>query len=179
MGLSQDERLEDAATNPVDSQRTYSAQASPADNRKKLTEVFHGVETSLPAGATGSEIRQVACDSRKVQPGALFFALHGAKAEGNAFIQDAIGWSDGGNSDVIYGGVDLTQQGFSPDAASRFPGSNAPRSAVSWFVGDLTGTNGSSLVLDAVNRSTNAPIGSVRFQTDRQLSSKLPNDHGN
>ena len=78
-----------------------------------------------------------------------------------AFIQDAIGWSDGGNSDVIYGGVDLTQQGFSPDAASRFPGSNAPRSAVSWFVGDLAGTNGSSLVLDAVNRSTNAPIGSV------------------
>jgi len=36
------------------------------------------------------EIRQVACDSRKVQPGALFFALHGAKADGNAFIQDAI-----------------------------------------------------------------------------------------
>jgi len=32
----------------------------------------------------------VACDSRKVQPGALFFALHGAKADGNAFIQDAI-----------------------------------------------------------------------------------------
>ena len=90
MGLSQDERLEDAATNPVDSQRTYSAQASPADNRKKLTEVFHGVEKVLPVSAKTLEIRQVACDSRKVQPGALFFALHGTKADGNAFIQDAI-----------------------------------------------------------------------------------------
>ena len=90
IGLSQEERLEDAATNPVDSQRTHAAQASPADNCKKLTELFHGVETTFPAGAKDLEIRQVACDSRKVQPGALFFALHGAKADGNAFIQDAI-----------------------------------------------------------------------------------------
>jgi len=36
------------------------------------------------------EIRQVACDSRKVQPRALFFALHGAKVDGNAFIRDAV-----------------------------------------------------------------------------------------
>ena len=36
------------------------------------------------------EIRQVACDSRKVQPRALFFALHGAKADGNEFIRDAV-----------------------------------------------------------------------------------------
>src|SRR4029077_11344402 len=57
---------------------------------KKLTEVFEDVGATLPAGAGGLEIRQITCDSRKVQTGALFFALHGAKADGNAFIQDAI-----------------------------------------------------------------------------------------
>jgi len=90
MGLSQEEKVQDAATNHVDSQRKNAAPAISGDNRKKLTAVFEGVETTLPASASNVEICQVACDSRKVQPGALFFALHGAKADGNAFIQDAI-----------------------------------------------------------------------------------------
>jgi UDP-N-acetylmuramoyl-L-alanyl-D-glutamate--2,6-diaminopimelate ligase len=90
MGLSQEEQVQDAATNQVDSQRTHSARANSTDSGRKLSEVFQGVETALPAGASSLEIRQVACDSRKVKPGALFFAMHGAKADGNKFIQDAL-----------------------------------------------------------------------------------------
>jgi UDP-N-acetylmuramoyl-L-alanyl-D-glutamate--2,6-diaminopimelate ligase len=90
MGLSQEEQVQDTATNQVDSQRKHSAQASSRDDRKTLTAVFQDVEVTLPSGAGSMGICQVACDSRKVQPGALFFALHGAKADGNAFIQDAI-----------------------------------------------------------------------------------------
>ena len=56
----------------------------------KLSALFEGVDTSVPAGVGEQEIRQVACDSRKVQPRALFFALHGAKADGNAFLRDAV-----------------------------------------------------------------------------------------
>ena len=56
----------------------------------KLSVLFEGVAASVPASASNLEIRQVACDSRKVQPRALFFALHGAKADGNAFIRDAV-----------------------------------------------------------------------------------------
>src|ERR1700758_2680322 len=56
----------------------------------KLSEVLRGIDTSVPSAAGELEIRQVACDSRKVQPRALFFALHGAKADGNAFIRDAV-----------------------------------------------------------------------------------------
>jgi UDP-N-acetylmuramoyl-L-alanyl-D-glutamate--2,6-diaminopimelate ligase len=56
----------------------------------KLSALFEGVEASVPATAAGLEIRQVACDSRKVEPRALFFALHGAKADGNTFIRDAV-----------------------------------------------------------------------------------------
>jgi UDP-N-acetylmuramoyl-L-alanyl-D-glutamate--2,6-diaminopimelate ligase len=56
----------------------------------KLNALFEGVEASIAAAAGELEIRQVACDSRKVRPRALFFALHGSKADGNAFIRDAV-----------------------------------------------------------------------------------------
>ena len=77
IGLSQEEQIQDAATNQADSQRKHSVQAGLLDDRKKLSEVFQGVETTLSAGASTLEIGQVACDSRKVHAGALFFALHG------------------------------------------------------------------------------------------------------
>jgi UDP-N-acetylmuramoyl-L-alanyl-D-glutamate--2,6-diaminopimelate ligase len=56
----------------------------------KLSVLFEGVETLAGVADSGLDIRQVACDSRKVQPRALFFALHGAKADGNAFIREAV-----------------------------------------------------------------------------------------
>src|SRR5256886_3114600 len=89
-GFSQDEQVQDAATNQVDRQRKHSAPTSTTDSGRTLSEVFQGVETTLPASANKLIIHKVACDSRKVQPGSLFFALHGAKADGNAFIRDAI-----------------------------------------------------------------------------------------
>src|SRR5262249_24460112 len=76
-------------------------------------------------------------------------------------ILDAVGWSDGGNNDKVYGGVDLTQPTFTPDAASRLPGNNTPRSAAAWMVGDLSGANGESLAYDPRNVSTNLPAGSI------------------
>lgn len=78
-----------------------------------------------------------------------------------AFVVDAIGWTDGGSSDEVYGDVDLTQDGFTPDAASRFKGNLTPRSATAWFVGDLAGTAGSSLDYSSGNTSSNLPPGSV------------------
>src|SRR6266567_3223752 len=90
IGLSQEEQLQDATTNQANRQRKHSAGTSSTDSGRKLSEVFKGVEMSLPARASKLEICKVACDSRKVQPGTLFFALHGAKADGNTFIEDAI-----------------------------------------------------------------------------------------
>ena len=91
IGLSQEEdQARDAATKLPKKPRDESALANGSNVRMKLSEVFQGAEVSLPSGANGTEIRQVACDSRKVQSGALFFALHGAKADGNMFIQDAL-----------------------------------------------------------------------------------------
>jgi UDP-N-acetylmuramoyl-L-alanyl-D-glutamate--2,6-diaminopimelate ligase len=56
----------------------------------KLGALLKDVEADLLASAAEIEIRQVACDSRKVEEGTLFFALHGAKVDGNAFAHDAI-----------------------------------------------------------------------------------------
>jgi UDP-N-acetylmuramoyl-L-alanyl-D-glutamate--2,6-diaminopimelate ligase len=56
----------------------------------KLRELLHDVDAGMPPDAGEIEIRQVACDSRKVQAGTLFFALHGAKVDGNAFVREAI-----------------------------------------------------------------------------------------
>src|SRR5438874_1799704 len=90
IGLSPAEQVQDAATNPVDRQRKHSARTSATASGRKLSEVLQGVKIVLPANTSKLIIQKVACDSRKVEPGSLFFALHGAKADGNTFIQDAI-----------------------------------------------------------------------------------------
>jgi hypothetical protein len=91
-----------------------------------------------------------------------------------AFIVDAMAWfrNNKGSGDEIYGGVDLSQNGFTPDAASRFPGNLAPRSASAWFVGNLAGSLGGSLDYDPVNISTNLPNGSV--MTPGVINNKAP-----
>ncbi|HKX62906.1 MAG TPA: DUF3616 domain-containing protein, partial [Verrucomicrobiae bacterium] len=78
----------------------------------------------------------------------------------DAVIMDAVAWTDGGNNDVTYGEVDLTQKGFTPDAVSRLPGRLEPNSAAAWMAGDLAGTGGESLIFDSTHLSTNVPPGS-------------------
>jgi UDP-N-acetylmuramoyl-L-alanyl-D-glutamate--2,6-diaminopimelate ligase len=91
IGSSQEEeQARDAATNQVDIPLNPSAHGNNGPLRRKLKELFQGTQMAVPPSASNLEIRQVTCDSRKVQPGALFFALHGAKTDGNAFIQDAV-----------------------------------------------------------------------------------------
>jgi UDP-N-acetylmuramoyl-L-alanyl-D-glutamate--2,6-diaminopimelate ligase len=60
------------------------------NSKMKLGALLKDVDADLPLGANAIEVRQIGCDSRKVQPSSLFFALHGAKTDGNAFVQDAV-----------------------------------------------------------------------------------------
>src|SRR5260370_1847391 len=90
-GLSQEkDQARGAVTNQRENLRNHSAQVHASISGKNLREIFQGADTALAGAAERIEIQQVTCDSRKVRPGALFFALHGAKADGNAFIQDAL-----------------------------------------------------------------------------------------
>jgi len=85
-----EEKKSDATAKHANNERGHSMPGRIASESSKLSALLVGVEASVPAEAGGLDIRQVACDSRKVQPRALFFALHGAKADGNTFIRDAV-----------------------------------------------------------------------------------------
>src|SRR5713101_9537381 len=168
IGLSQEEQVQDAATNQLDSQRKNSARASAADSGRKLSEVFQGVETSLPAGASSVEIRQVACDSRKVQPGALFFALHGAKADGNTFIQDAIKRgavaiaSEEQASVSIPAGVAWIQVREARQALAVTAANFLGHPSIALQIVAVTGTNGKTTttsVVDAIVKASGAKTG--------------------
>lgn len=56
----------------------------------KLSDLLSGVEIGSITGPTGVEIQSVAYDSRKVAPGAIFFAVRGEKLEGAKFVSDAM-----------------------------------------------------------------------------------------
>lgn len=57
---------------------------------KSLRAVLQGVPAAFHSTADDLRVLQIVCDSRKVKPGAFFFALHGAKQDGNEFLRDAL-----------------------------------------------------------------------------------------
>ncbi len=90
-GLSQEkDQARGAATDQRENLRNLSGRAPASISGKNLSEIFQGAQATVPDAAERIEIRQVTCDSRKVRPGAIFFALPGVKANGNTFVQDAI-----------------------------------------------------------------------------------------
>ena len=55
-----------------------------------LGEVFSKTGASMAAAEHALQIRSIVCDSRKAAPGSVFFALHGAKEDGNRYVRAAI-----------------------------------------------------------------------------------------
>ena len=56
----------------------------------ELSILLEGVKVKEIKNGAGLDIKGLAIDSRRVRPGDLFFALRGGRADGNAFIADAI-----------------------------------------------------------------------------------------
>lgn len=56
----------------------------------KLGRLLQAVPGAVLEGAAATEISSLACDSRRVQPGALFFALPGGTTDGSLYIEDAV-----------------------------------------------------------------------------------------
>jgi UDP-N-acetylmuramoyl-L-alanyl-D-glutamate--2,6-diaminopimelate ligase len=84
------EKKNDSASKDKNNERGHPMPGRIAGQSSKLSALFVGTEATVPPSASDLAIRQVAYDSRKVTPRGLFFALHGAKADGNAFIRDAV-----------------------------------------------------------------------------------------
>jgi UDP-N-acetylmuramoyl-L-alanyl-D-glutamate--2,6-diaminopimelate ligase len=55
-----------------------------------LGEVFSKTGASMAAAENALQIQSIVCDSRKAAPGSVFFALHGAKEDGNRYVRAAI-----------------------------------------------------------------------------------------
>jgi UDP-N-acetylmuramoyl-L-alanyl-D-glutamate--2,6-diaminopimelate ligase len=55
-----------------------------------VAELIEGIEAVRVSGPANARIRSVACDSRKVERGAIFFALPGEKTDGIRFANDAM-----------------------------------------------------------------------------------------
>ncbi len=62
----------------------------PKSRSMTLAELFAQTDAALPAQAESLAIQGIAADSRKVKDGWLFFALPGAKEDGNHYVRDAI-----------------------------------------------------------------------------------------
>jgi UDP-N-acetylmuramoyl-L-alanyl-D-glutamate--2,6-diaminopimelate ligase len=56
----------------------------------RLSELFEGIDASLPPHAGNVDVRSLAVDSRAVSEGALFAALPGAQHDGAAFAAQAV-----------------------------------------------------------------------------------------
>jgi UDP-N-acetylmuramoyl-L-alanyl-D-glutamate--2,6-diaminopimelate ligase len=56
----------------------------------RLAKLLRGVEAKGTTTHADLEIAQLVCDSRKVNPGTLFVAIRGEKADGNNFVTDAL-----------------------------------------------------------------------------------------
>lgn len=88
----------------------------------KLSDVLAGTECHGMESSASLEVLSVACDSREVVPGALFFALHGEKADGHQYINEA----------VSRGAVGIVSEQPDPSPAGRTVPGSPPRE-IAWI----------------------------------------------
>jgi UDP-N-acetylmuramoyl-L-alanyl-D-glutamate--2,6-diaminopimelate ligase len=132
----------------------------------KLGELLRGVPAIAVGAEPPLEITSLAYDSRRAEPGTLFFAIHGEKADGHDFIASALG----------RGAVAVASERPAPiELAGRWIQVPAIRRALSEaaraFFGrpdsqlqliGITGTNGkttTAFLLESVLRAAGIPAG--------------------
>ncbi|MBV9759698.1 MAG: UDP-N-acetylmuramoyl-L-alanyl-D-glutamate--2,6-diaminopimelate ligase [Acidobacteriaceae bacterium] len=142
----------------------------------RLEKVLEGVPlvSKVPAEVANADVRGIAYDSRKVEPGYLFFAFAGAKADGAQFANAALekgalaviadrasfGRSQGSWVQVSHAREALAM------AARNFYGRPDQRVAVT----AVTGTNGkttSTMLIDSMLRAagkTTALVGTIEYR---------------
>jgi UDP-N-acetylmuramoyl-L-alanyl-D-glutamate--2,6-diaminopimelate ligase len=88
-GISGTSEVERGGGRPGETERKQTVAEREQSGGVRLRALLAGVEvcSKLPEGEL--QVRQVANDSRKVQPGALFVAIHGEATDGNRYAKDA------------------------------------------------------------------------------------------
>jgi UDP-N-acetylmuramoyl-L-alanyl-D-glutamate--2,6-diaminopimelate ligase len=130
--------------------------------------VFAGTQAQISQPAENLQVSGIACDSRKVARGFVFFALHGKKEDGNKFVRDAVE-----RGAIAVASEDRAPADLSPDVAwIRVAESRkALAIAAANFFGHaaqalqliaVTGTNGKTTttsLIDSVLRASRAKTG--------------------
>lgn len=133
-----------------------------------VAEVFAGAQAQIPADAERLQVRGIACDSRKVAPGFVFFALHGAKEDGNKYVRDAVERGSIAivsedaapadlSSNVVWIRVTASRKALAISAANFF---GHPARSLQLIA--VTGTNGKTTttsLIDSVLRASGAKTG--------------------
>jgi UDP-N-acetylmuramoyl-L-alanyl-D-glutamate--2,6-diaminopimelate ligase len=146
----------------------------------KVNELLRGLDGLELGLEVGAEVTSLAYDSRRVQRGTLFFAIQGGKADGHAFIPQAL----------ARGAVAVVSERMPPsDLASRWVRVPRIRRALSTagrvFFGQpdlrlkligITGTNGkttTAFLVDSILRAAGIPtdlLGTIEYRVgDRAL----------
>ena len=144
-----------------------------------LGSLLEGVKLHTAVSSPDLCIRQIACDSRKVQAGALFVAIHGVATDGNIYAKDAASrgavvvlsedpapadWAP----DVVWVQVSEARKALALTAANFF---GKPATALK-LVG-VTGTNGKTTttsLIDSIVRAAGAQtglFGTIAYHTPR------------
>jgi UDP-N-acetylmuramoyl-L-alanyl-D-glutamate--2,6-diaminopimelate ligase len=157
-----------AETESVKVAEQQESKGQPRSGPLLLGEVLFGVSTEPPGGIPALAVAGIACDSRKVRPGWLFFALQGAKEDGNRYVRDAVergaaavASQEAAPSDLPAGvawvRVPEPRKALAAAAANFF---GHPASALKLIA--VTGTNGKTTttsLIDSVLRTSGARTG--------------------
>ena len=144
-----------------------------------LGEVFAGAQAEIPAEAEKKRVSGLTCDSRKASPGFVFFALHGAREDGNRYVRDAVergaiavASEDAPPADLSPGvawiQVRESRKALAISAANFF---GHPANSLQLIA--VTGTNGKTTttsVIDSVLRASGAKtglFGTIAYHTPR------------
>ena len=155
---------------------------------KSLAEVLEGIDGAAVSGPARAEVSAVACDSRKVVPRALFFALPGEKIDGNRFVRDALaaGAAAVASSEPRPPGLGdeiswiQLRTGQERRALARAASNFFDHPASALKLAGVTGTNGkttTTFLVDSILRAagcTTGLVGTTGYRTPRG-SRKAPN----
>ena len=78
---------------PLNPRRFFASQSDSSPKQtmlKSVQELFSGVETEQHHGDGAAAVTCLITDSRRVVPGALFFAIGGLRTDGNYYIEEAV-----------------------------------------------------------------------------------------
>jgi len=87
-------------------------------------------------------------------------------------IIDAIGFTNNNEGAKVYGGVNITQNGFTPDAIVRFYDNTTPSSSAAWYCGDLAGS-ANTINFDLAQVSFNFPSGGIITPAEHNFPNSL------